>query len=42
MRHHHEEGVGHAGATVTPANTATMAAAAADVASVSLATANCG
>lgn len=36
-----KKGVGHAGATVIPANTATMAAAAADVASVSLATANC-
>lgn len=34
-----KKGVGHAGATVIPANTATMAAAAADVASVSLATA---
>ena len=29
-----KKGVGHAGATVIPANTATMAAAAADVASV--------
>ncbi len=42
MRHHHEEGRGPRGRTVTPANTATMAAAAADVASVSLATVNCG
>ena len=37
-----KRGVGHAGATAIPANTATMAVAAADVASVSLATANCG
>jgi len=37
-----KRGVGHAGATAIPANTANMAAAAADVGSVSLATANCG